>query len=343
MASIASSTNNPINQEYLEYFEHIKSSFKQCTYYMKRKKKCCTRRVNDFNTNFCSLHTPEGLARERAKGKQTRKIYNNVVDTVCKDYLDQLLNLVSAQYSDIQQMMELYNIKLKKENSDKKKDKNNSRGKRVSAPNRMVNPLSLFYNIPFDTTTNWKRIFPSEKRLIHIDVGCARGEFVFRLAEEHKFNNYYFIGCEIRKDLVVAANEKKEKRKMSNLHFIPGNFSTLVVDILASLRMNGLEISSISIQFPDPWRRKKFKKRLIVQDKFIETLAKVLQSNTLIYFSSDVEQVYEHMYNEFLSNKSFQLKDVNETNYQFHKIPTERTLVCEQTFRKIWSSVAIRT
>ena len=356
-SSITTTTSNPINKKYLEYCEDIKASFKQCTYYMKRKKKTCTRRVNDFNTQFCSLHTPEGLARERKKGEETRKVYNKLVDKTCEEYLKELVRMVLKHNSNVnnsnnsvtndkQLLLETY-YQYKKQfnnnNNNNHTKNNNNRSKRVSAPNRMVNPLSAFYNVPFDSTTNWDHIFPIEKRPIHIDVGCARGEFVFRLAEEDKFNNYYFIGCEIRKDLVIAANKKKVKRKMSNLHFIPGNFSNLIVDLHDSLKKYHLEIKSISIQFPDPWRRKKFQKRLIVQNKFIDTLAKELKPKTLVYFSSDVEQIFEHMYSEFSSNKYFHIKNTNDTSYQFHKIPTERTLVCEQTFRKIWHSVAIRS
>ena len=84
------------------------------------------------------------------------------------------------------------------ENSSKQNISKRNRGnKRVSAPNRMVNPLSAFYNVPFDISTDWSNIFPCEvgglqgskkmEKLVHIDVGCARGEYLFRLAE--KFGN----------------------------------------------------------------------------------------------------------------------------------------------------------
>ena len=96
-SSITTTTSNPINKKYLEYCEDIKASFKQCTYYMKRKKKTCTRRVNDFNTQFCSLHTPEGLARERKKGEETRKVYNKLVDKTCEEYLKETYGITVYQ------------------------------------------------------------------------------------------------------------------------------------------------------------------------------------------------------------------------------------------------------
>ena len=87
MASLAHS-NNPLNQEYLEYFQQIKSSFQQCTYYI-RKEEMLPTACWRFHTKFCSLHTPEGLARERRKVRDW-KIYNSVVNEVCKVYLKEI-------------------------------------------------------------------------------------------------------------------------------------------------------------------------------------------------------------------------------------------------------------
>eukprot|EP00944_MAST-04C_sp_MAST-4C-sp1_P002763 g2763.t1 len=361
MASLAHS-NNPLNQEYLEYFQQIKSSFQQCTYYMKRKKKRCQRRVGDFNTKFCSLHTPEGLARERRKGDETRKIYNSVVNEVCKVYLKEIVQLVSEYVVDCapeddnfsKTLLQIHNErKVLFEKSSKQNISKRGRGnKRVSAPNRMVNPLSAFYNVPFDISTDWGNIFACQEwglqgskkmeKLVHIDVGCARGEYLFRLAEKYgnDGSQRFFIGCEIRKHLVTEANEKVKRLNPGRIHFLPGNFATFVGELAHSLRNHNFKIESISIQFPDPWRRKKFQKRLIVQQGLVKTLEHVLHRGTLIYFSSDVESVFLHMKKMFHSSIHFDVKPVHETEYRFHKVPTERTLVCEQTYRKIWSSVA---
>ena len=361
MASLPQS-NNPLNQEYLEYFQQIKSSFQQCTYYMRRKKKRCQRRVSDFDTKFCSLHTPEGLARERRKGEETRKTYNLLVDEVCKVYLEEIVQLVSENVVDCAPedgnstkfLLQTHNErKVLFERICKKNISKRSRGnKRVSAPNRMVNPLSAFYNVPFDQSTDWNNIFAcklrgverSEKmeKTVHIDVGCARGEFLFRLIE--KFGNdddqQFFIGCEIRKHLVVEANEKAKRLNSKRVHFLPGNFTAFVGELANSLRSANFRISSISFHYPDPWRRKKHQKRLIVQQQLVETLEQILHKGTLVYFCSDVEHVFMHMKNMFASSTHFDVKPVHESGYRFHRVPTERTLVCEQTYRKTWSSVA---
>ena len=324
MASLAHS-NNPLNQEYLEYFQQIKSSFQQCTYYMKRKKKRCQRRVSDFDTKFCSLHTPEGLARERRKGEETRKIYNCLVNEVCKVYLKEIVQLVSEYVVDCsleddnftKTLLQIHTEKKALfENSCKQNISKRNRGnKRVSAPNRMVNPLSAFYNVPFDILTDWSNIFPCEvggiqEKLVHIDVGCARGEYLFRLAEKfgNDGNQRFFIGCEIRKHLVTEANEKVKRLNSRRIHFLPGNFATFVGELAHSLRNHNFKIDSISIQHPDPWRRKKHQKRLIVQQGLVKTLEDILHCGTLVYFSSDVESVFLHMKKMFDSSIHFDVK-----------------------------------
>ncbi len=66
-----------------------------------------------------------------------------------------------------------------------------------------VNPLSPFYTKepePIDINS----VFARPELPLHIDIGCARGRFLLRLAELEKDRN--FLGIEIRKPLVDEAN-----------------------------------------------------------------------------------------------------------------------------------------
>ena len=109
---------------------------------------------------------------------------------MCKVYLKEIVQLVSEYVVDCsleddnftKTLLQIHTEKKALfENSCKQNISKRNRGnKRVSAPNRMVNPLSAFYNVPFDILTDWSNIFPCEvggiqEKLVHIDVGCARG------------------------------------------------------------------------------------------------------------------------------------------------------------------------
>lgn len=56
------------------------------------------------------------------------------------------------------------------------------------------------------------------------------------------------------------------------------------------------------LQFPDPWRRAKHSKRLIIQPQLIWTLCKHMTRGACVYLSSDCDQIAERMRSEFLKH-----------------------------------------
>ena len=107
-----------------------------------------------------------------------------------------------------------------------------------------------------------------------------------------------------------------------------------------SLKESNIRVQSISIQFPDPWRRKKHKKRLLVQPKFVNVLATVLPQGAIVYFCSDVEAEVQRMKSVFSANETFLVCDPVENLYPFLNVPTERTMVCENMHRAVWAGMA---
>lgn len=55
-------------------------------------------------------------------------------------------------------------------------------------------------------------------------------------------------------------------------------------------------------QFPDPWRRSKHKKRLIVQPGLVALLRKYMPAGAAVYLSSDCKLIAESMREQFLSS-----------------------------------------
>ena len=62
-----------------------------------------------------------------------------------------------------------------------------------------------------------------------------------------------------------------------------------------------LLLMSPSVQFPDPWRRSKHKKRLIVQPLLVTLLRKHLPVGAAVYLSSDCKLIAESMREQFLT------------------------------------------
>ncbi|MEY3328079.1 MAG: hypothetical protein RLZZ115_960 [Cyanobacteriota bacterium] len=127
-----------------------------------------------------------------------------------------------------------------------------------------VNPLSQKYLIPV-IPPDWSKIYTNSNQPIHLDIGCARGQFLWEFAQLEPRWNY--LGLEIRESLVEEANIIRDQLELTNLHYLFCNANTSIQPILASLP-TGL-LKRVSIQFPDPWFKKRHQKRRVVQPELI--------------------------------------------------------------------------
>eukprot|EP01025_Chloroclados_australasicus_P017095 TRINITY_DN18708_c0_g1_i2.p2 TRINITY_DN18708_c0_g1~~TRINITY_DN18708_c0_g1_i2.p2 ORF type:complete len:346 (-),score=12.41 TRINITY_DN18708_c0_g1_i2:146-1150(-) len=238
--------------------------------------------------------------------------------------------------------------------------------KRVSAPKRMANPLSKHYSLYQDNPQSIPLNFKDVNQPLLIDVGCARGIMLDKLAAKHpKWN---FIGIEIRPELAIQANKRIQSDSSinGNIMFLPGNFVTMIEAI--TTRIGAQNIKVICIQFPDPWHRKKHIKRRIVQPVLVDLLASTLASETIIYLSSDVQSIAIDMRDQFLNTNAFKMLNCkfvtffqdnwvenghrdcqllqNKGNEWLSCNPlgelSEREQVCEMQWRNVWRCLFVK-
>ena len=186
-----------------------------------------------------------------------------------------------------------------------------------------VNPLSknFFDNGPLPQLNE---IFENPQSPLHLDIGCASGDFLFELALQNR--NWNYIGIEIREKLVINANLKKKGKENKNLHFSFGNAN----NIFNNSKHKSLItfIKSISFNFPDPWFKKKHHKRRVIQPELINLLSELMQKGSLIFIKTDVKELYEYM--ELTISDSINFKKLSKKDFQFsgsfnpNKIQTNR-------------------
>ena len=115
-----------------------------------------------------------------------------------------------------------------------------------------VNPLSSHFN-QIERIPSLSDMFGDSKLKLHLDIGCAAGEFLFDLALVNTSWNY--LGIEIREKLVKNAKSKVLEREIKNLYFVFGNANNILNDVQSEFIIKNLK--SISLNFPDPWFKKK--------------------------------------------------------------------------------------
>ena len=173
-----------------------------------------------------------------------------------------------------------------------------------------VNPLSNYFN-EFERVPSLVEMFGDSKSNLHLDIGCAAGEFLFDLASVNSSWNY--LGIEIREKLVKNAQLRVREREIKNLYFLFGNANNILKDLQSQSLIKN--IKSISFNFPDPWFKKRHYKRRVIQPDFIKILSSSLQKGSLIFIKTDVKDLFDYMDCNILSNFNFKTIDKNYFNF----------------------------
>ena len=186
-----------------------------------------------------------------------------------------------------------------------------------------VNPLSKFFNSP-DPIPPLNKIFNNPSLPVHLDIGCGNGDFLFQLAKEN--SNWNYLGIEIREKLVIKAKRKLKKQDINNLYFSYGNANNILEQCLKKFPKEFL--NSISLNFPDPWFKKKHHKRRILQPQFLAIISDLMIMGSLVSIKSDVKELFVFMENTILNSSNFKKLNIEElefaNTFNPSKIKTER-------------------
>ncbi len=175
-----------------------------------------------------------------------------------------------------------------------------------------VNPLSKnFFEI--DPMPPLNHVFENPKLPLHLDIGCASGDFLFELSLKNK--NWNYIGIEIREKLVLNAKLKMKSRENKNLYFSFGNANNIFNQSNNKSIIN--LITSISFNFPDPWFKKKHHKRRVIQPKLIKLLSNSMKRGSLIFIKTDVRDLFDHM--ELTISESIKFKKIQYQDVKFYE------------------------
>ncbi|MBX7171413.1 MAG: tRNA (guanosine(46)-N7)-methyltransferase TrmB [Pyrinomonadaceae bacterium] len=184
-----------------------------------------------------------------------------------------------------------------------------------------VNPLAPYFRFT-PNPIEIEKIFANPEMPILLDIGCARGRFLLQMADLDKTQNY--IGIEIREALVNEGNRLAQEANLTNLHY---EFSNAMVNLDKSIANfpKGL-LQTVTIQFPDPWFKKKHAKRRMVNRQLVETVVEHLAENGRIFVQTDIEFLAEEMFELFRENEDLQEIEVSENPFP---VKTEREKAVE--------------
>ena len=186
-----------------------------------------------------------------------------------------------------------------------------------------VNPLSKnFYQI--ERIPPLIEMFDDSKLNLHLDIGCAGGDYLFDLALVN--TNWNYLGIEIRERLIKTAKLKAKEKEIKNLYFLFGNANNILIDVQSKFIIKNLK--SISFNFPDPWFKKRHYKRRIIQPEFINILSNSLRKGTLIFIKTDVKDLFDYM--DCIMSNNFYFRTIDKKDFDYsesfnpNKVKTNR-------------------
>jgi tRNA (guanine-N7-)-methyltransferase len=138
-----------------------------------------------------------------------------------------------------------------------------------------------------DRPLNWPEIFGSD-RPVELEVGSGKGLFLASASVQRPEHN--FLGIEISRKYARLAAERAIKRGAGNVRLWPGDARPVLSRMVppASLR-------AVHVYFPDPWWKKRHKKRRVFTAELVAAVARALEPSGTLRVATDVEEYFDVM------------------------------------------------
>ena len=124
---------------------------------------------------------------------------------------------------------------------------------------------------------NIKRLNPKKKLILEIGIGM--GENLIYLSKKNIKKN--IIGVDPFKNGMVNVSDYCINNNINNIYLYPYVFQKFIN------KYKQLRFDTIYVLFPDPWPKKRHKKRRIVNEEFLKKIFVTLKKKGKVFFSTD--------------------------------------------------------
>ena len=123
---------------------------------------------------------------------------------------------------------------------------------------------------------------------VELEVGFGKGAFLIETAPRHPQVN--FLGIEIDRGLQLYVANRLAKRAWPNVKVAHGDAGKLM-----SQHLDDGVLQALHIYFPDPWWKKKHRKRRVFNEAFALQAARLIQQDGLFHIATDVAEYFQVM------------------------------------------------
>jgi tRNA (guanine-N7-)-methyltransferase len=196
----------------------------------------------------------------------------------------------------------------------------------VKNAREIVDNSSFVVHEPKEFKGKYNEVFGNDNP-IELEIGMGKGNFIIDKAIKNPDIN--FIGVERYESVLCRALEKLEDKQLPNVKII-------CIDAIELDEVFDKEISTIYLNFSDPWPKKRHAKRRLTAPQYLRQYYRVIKKGGKVYIKTDNDSLYTFTL-EMLEESPFKiicnLEDYQEIE-QFDT-PTEY----EESFRSMGEKI----
>jgi tRNA (guanine-N7-)-methyltransferase len=148
---------------------------------------------------------------------------------------------------------------------------------------------------------DWSAVFGNEQPLA-LEIGCGVGDFILKTALDQPDVN--FIAIDFYNKGCWKSCRRLDRHEVKNVRVLRDEARQFITE-----RIPKGSLSAVYINCPDPWPKKRHRKRRLVNKEFVEFLLPYLKQGADFYFATD--------FDDYGIDVSEALPEVNALENQF--------------------------
>ena len=132
-----------------------------------------------------------------------------------------------------------------------------------------------------------------------LEIGTNRGRFLRQLALRHP--QRAVVGVELRNKYVQLARRDLAKDAIANAHVVCAD-----VNLLLPVAIDDGQLTDVYVLYPDPWWKKRQRKRRVIQPDFLDLLSRKLRVGGHLWIRTDVGPLADDMLDTLTAHEAFE-------------------------------------